>query len=100
MVAVTVRGRTGDPLFNTPTGTDHGDKVYRILRARLPEGYTSWTTYADAAEAIPAVVRELADPSGSHTLLHGAPNGAYLISLRELFRNLWIIIRIHRKRGS
>ena len=99
-VAVKVCGRPGDPLYKTPKGTDHWDEAYRILRARLPEGYTSSRIrYSDAAEDIHAVVRELVDPSESHTLLHGAPEGVYLISLQLFFRNLWFCIRINRKRN-
>ena len=97
-----------DPLHWTPLdpGTESGGfghvaELWRLIanKARGEPG-SPLQTFSDASVSIPALVQELMDPPATCPLAHGAPDGAYLISLKLFFFNFWMSIRIHRRRPS
>ena len=88
-----------DPLIHTKLSHVHEaeDMIchgpYAFVKGSLP-------CYSDVEQAI-SLVNELMDPpEEALPLTHAAPDGAYLLTLKLLFANMWMNIRIHRKRRN
>ena len=89
-----------DPPVDNEEPTHHLEEVWRHICAKSGGRMANpFQKFADAGAALPLLVQELMDPPDSCPLSQAAPDGAYMVTLKLFFKNLWLHLRIHRKRS-
>ena len=96
---------TGDPSYNPQPWVKgrrtHLHELSDLIREHGSDGVKHGMDigFFDTEAGLPKLVTDLVDPPETCPLARAAPEGVYLVSLRLLFGNVWMSIRIHRKTG-
>ena len=96
------RSRPDEPLYDPSDDDDHLTELRNLMVSHSSASgfFEKSLRYWDAATDIPTLVRAMVDPPAqSCPVAHAAPDGAYLMSIRLMFENVWFCIRINRKRN-